>query len=297
GTEDVTVILSEAAYPHHAVQRTGRLVAVALTELAVADRQFAVRVQPGVEDLHVTRAVHGLEAVEPVLGFGREDVFLVVVPVPGLLPERQVENLGRLDLLVTVVAIHGAHVLLDLLPDRPALGMPEDETRSLFLHVKEPQPTAKTTLVAFLGLFDHLQIRGLLFLGGPSGAINALQHLVVAVTAPVGSGHTHELEYFEVPGGRHVRAATQVDEVTFPVKGNAFLGRNRSNDLGLVMFTNGTEKFDGIVALPFLPHHRLVASRQLDHLLLDRLEILRGKRALVREVVIEPVVDDRAEGN
>jgi hypothetical protein len=42
GAEDVAIILGEAAHAHDAVQRARRLVAVALAELAVAQRQVAV---------------------------------------------------------------------------------------------------------------------------------------------------------------------------------------------------------------------------------------------------------------
>src|SRR5690606_40782129 len=41
GAEHVAVVLGEAAHPEDAVQRAGRLVAVAAAEFAVADRQVA----------------------------------------------------------------------------------------------------------------------------------------------------------------------------------------------------------------------------------------------------------------
>ncbi|KAG1535596.1 hypothetical protein G6F50_015267 [Rhizopus delemar] len=63
GTENVAVVLREAAHAHHAVQRTRGFVAVALAEFAVAQRQFAVGMQAGIEDLHVARAVHRLQAL------------------------------------------------------------------------------------------------------------------------------------------------------------------------------------------------------------------------------------------
>jgi hypothetical protein len=46
GAEDVAIILGEAAHAHDAVQRARRLVAVALAELAVAQRQVAVERMP-----------------------------------------------------------------------------------------------------------------------------------------------------------------------------------------------------------------------------------------------------------
>ncbi|MNH08289.1 hypothetical protein D3C79_677010 [compost metagenome] len=66
-TEDMGVILSETTHAHQAMQRTRRLVAVATAELAHAQRQITVRLQALVEDLHVSRAVHRLDAIFTVL--------------------------------------------------------------------------------------------------------------------------------------------------------------------------------------------------------------------------------------
>jgi hypothetical protein len=55
GAEDVGVVLHEAAHAQHAVQRAGRLVAVARAELGHADRQVAVALQALLENLHMRR--------------------------------------------------------------------------------------------------------------------------------------------------------------------------------------------------------------------------------------------------
>ena len=55
GAEDVRVVLGEGAHPHDAVQRAGRLVAVAGAELRHAQRQLAVAAHALAEDLHVAR--------------------------------------------------------------------------------------------------------------------------------------------------------------------------------------------------------------------------------------------------
>src|SRR5678815_2588136 len=110
---------------------------MALPELAVAQRQLAIRVEACVEDLDVARTVHRLDRIVAILAVRGEHVVLVVLPVPGPFPEAAIENLRTFDLLITVVAIHLPHVLLDLLPDRPALRMPEHQARRLVLHVEE----------------------------------------------------------------------------------------------------------------------------------------------------------------
>ena len=55
---------------------------------------------------------------------------------------------------------------------------------------------AKFAVVAFFGFFDALDVGGQLFFARPGGAVDALQHFVVAVAAPVGAGQLSELEVF-----------------------------------------------------------------------------------------------------
>jgi hypothetical protein len=62
GAEDVAVVLREAAHPHDAVQRRRGLVAVALAELAVAQRQVAVALDALLEDQDVAGQFIGLSA-------------------------------------------------------------------------------------------------------------------------------------------------------------------------------------------------------------------------------------------
>ena len=240
GAEDVAVVLGEAAHAHDAVQRARRLVAVALAELAVAQRQVAVALHAGVVDLHVARAVHRLERVRTVLRLGREHVLAVVVPVAGLLPQRAVEDLRRLHFLVAVDLVLVAHVLLHLLPDGPALRMPEDQARRLVLEVEQVELLAQLAVVALFRFFQVVQVQLLVFLLGPGGAVDALQHLVLGVAAPVGAGQLHQLEHFQLAGRRHVRAAAQVGEAAFGVQRHVFAGRNRGDDFGLVVLRRST---------------------------------------------------------
>ena len=158
GAEDVAVVLREAAHAHDPVQRAARLVAVALAELAVADRQVAVAAQLRLEDQHVAGAVHRLERVLVLLRLRREHVLAVVLPVARLLPQALVEELRALDLLVAGVAVDLAHVLLDRLPERPALRVPEDDARRDLVDVEQVELAAELAVVALLGLLEHVQV-------------------------------------------------------------------------------------------------------------------------------------------
>ena len=78
--------------------------------------------------------------------------------MPRFLPQRAIEDLGATHFLVAAVLIDTAHVLLDLLPDRPALRVPEHHARRLVLHVEEVELLADAAVVALLRLLEHVQV-------------------------------------------------------------------------------------------------------------------------------------------
>ena len=139
-------------------------------------------------------------------------------------------------------------------------------------------------VVALLGLLDaRAGIPSSCFLSGPGGAVDPLQHLVARIPAPVGPRELGELERLELAGGRHVRAAAQVDPVALPVQADLILVRDRGDDLGLVELALVLEE------LP--PPHRAtctrrvtfsVRARQLRHALLDGRQVLGRERAASR---------------
>src|SRR3546814_4675568 len=103
--EDVAVVLRERTHAHDAVQRTGLFIAMATTELGIPDRQITIRMQAGVVDLHMARAVHRLDRIGALLGLREEHVLLVVVPVPGLLPQADVKDLRTAHFLIAAVLV------------------------------------------------------------------------------------------------------------------------------------------------------------------------------------------------
>ena len=297
GTEDVAIVLREAAHAHDAVQRSRGFVAVAGAEFGVAQRQVAIAAQAGIEELHVARAVHRFDGILALLGFGEEHVLLVVVPVAGTLPQVHVEDLRAAHFLVAVFAVAVADVLFDPLPDLPAARMPEHHARGFGLGMEQVQLLAQPAMVTLFGLFEHVQIGVLLVLFGPGGAVDALQHLVVGIAAPVGAGHLHQLEDLQLAGGGYVRPAAEVDEAAFAIEGDVFFGRDGLDDLGLVFFADREEVFCSLVTVPFLAHDFLVELCQLVHAFFDGGEVFGCEGALVGKVVVEAVFDDGADGD
>ncbi len=266
-------------------------------ELAVAQRQVLVAADALVEDLDVPRAVHGLDREVALLRLRGEHVVLVVLPVAAPLPERAVEDLRAAHLLVAVVLVHAAHVLLHLLPDHPALRVPEDHPGGLVLQVEEVERRAEAAVVALFRLLEHVQVGLLVLLLRPGRAVDALEHLVPVVAAPVGARDLHELEDLELAGGGDVGPAAQVDEVALAVEADVLVRRDGLDDLRLVLLADRLEELHGVVALPHLARDRDVALRELAHALLDRREVLGREGALVAEVVVEAVLDHRADGD
>ena len=195
--ENVTVVLSEAAHTHEAMERTRRLIAVALTEFTNAQRQITVAAKLRIEDLDVAGAVHRLERVVAVLRLRREHIVAVLRPVTGTLPQRAVKQLGSFHFFVAIILIDAAHELLDHLPERPAFGMPEDHARRFILQMEEIEFATKAAVITLFGLSEHLEISLLLILRRPGRTVDALEHFVLAVAAPVGARHLHQVMHLE----------------------------------------------------------------------------------------------------
>ena len=157
--EDVRVVLREGAHAHQAVQRARRLVAMHLAELREAQRQVAIAADALLEDLHVARAVHRLDGVQPLVRRARhEHVLAELLQVARLLPQRGVHDLRRVDFLEAGALLRLAHVADQALEDAPALGMPEHRAGRLFLHVEQVELAADLAMVALLGLFEPVQV-------------------------------------------------------------------------------------------------------------------------------------------
>jgi hypothetical protein len=142
--------------------------------------------------------------------------------------------------------------------------VPEHHARRFFLHVVQVELLADLAVVALGGLFQTLQVGLELLLVGPGGAVDALQHLVVGVAAPVGAGHLLQLEVVAMTHVGHVRAATHVDVLFVMIEtGLVITGDVLIQDLDLVGLATGFEH-----VARFLP----------GDLLLDDVVILGGQR-------------------
>ena len=293
--EDVGVVLRERPDARQAGQHARTLEAVQAGEVGIAQRQIAVRVFPGRIHVRVAGAIHRLDAEVAAFHLGEIDVFLVVLVMAGTLPDVDVENLRRDDLLIAVALVQIPDIGDEQVVHHGALGVEERAARRHRVEAEQVEFLAQPAVVAAFGFFDEGQVPAQFLGGGERRTVHPLQHLVVFVAAPVRAGHAGQLERRNPPGRRHVRAAAQVDELALPVEREDFVFGDALDDLGLVGFAHLAEQTHRVVARYLLADDRQILFDDCRHLGFDPLQILRRERPLVREVVIEPVFDDRPD--
>ena len=244
-------------------------------------------------------AIHRLQRQRAViLGLGGEHVLAEFVPVAGGFPQRAVDKLWCLHLVITTFFKAAAHVGLDLAIDGPAARMPEYRSRCLFLKVEETELLAELAVIPLLRLLQHMEI-GIEFLfRAPCRAIDALQHRTVRIPAPVGTGNTHQLEGMPHATGRgQMRPAAQIDEITLLVEGDRLTSRNCLDKLYLKRLIVLLVEGDRLVTAPDIADDRLVAINDLMHARLDGGKIFVAERRLAMKIVIESVFDRRTNSD
>ena len=176
---------------------------------------------------------------------------------------------------------------------------------------EEVEFDAELAVVPSLGLGVPFLVRLHGFRRFPGGAVDPLQLWVLLAAPPVGGGAAGEPERRDVAGGRHVRAAAQVAPHQIPgvrvqvVVDGQLAGadldglfaahiRFQVDQLELVGLGSqlGARRFRRIDHPPGEP---LAGLDDLAHPLLDVGQIVRGERPGNVEVVVEAVLDRRAD--
>ena len=177
--------------------------------------------------------------------------------------------------------------------------MPERHARRLVLHVEEIELSGELAVVAFFRFLQAVQVGVEVFLLRPGRTVDALQHGVARIAPPVGAGELHQLERArQLAGRRQMRAAADVEPLALTVDGQFLaLGDHLVDDLDLVGFAQLGEHLHRVLARPHLAHDGQVAPDDFVHALLDLLQVFRGEGLLAREIVVEAVLDGRANGH
>ncbi len=157
---------------------------------------------------------------------------------------------------------------------------------------------AEAAVVALGGLLQPMEVRVEIGLLGEGRAVDARQHRLGRIAAPIGAGHLHQLERgADLARARHVRAAAEVEPVALPVDLQILAGRNGVDEFDLEGLALLLEEASRLIAAPDLLGEGPVARDDLAHLRFDRGEVLGRERRLAIEIVVEAVVDHRADGD
>src|SRR5918994_313133 len=294
--EDVGVVLGDVTDPEEAVQRSRELVPVQGRALGVADRQVAVAPEARAEQEHMPWAVHRLQArvrLGVVVGGDQEHVLAELVPVAARLPDGPLVDERRLHLAVAPLRVLAAAQILELVPEHHPLRVPERRARRLLREVEEVELAPEPAVVARPRLLEPLQVCVEVGLRVEGGAVDPGQLRVALVAAPVGAGERGELDRLDRLRVLEVGAATEVGELALRVERDLPLGG--VDELDLVRLTLRQK-----AALRLLRRDLLALPRaaflQLAHDLgLDLLEVLLADRHGELEVVVEAVLDRRAD--
>ena len=295
---DMAVVLRKLPHAREPRQRPGQFVPVQHVERHVPHREFPVRVLRRSEVEVVRRTVHRLQRHVVFVGLvveHEEHVLAVLPPVARLLPQLLGVEERRLDLEVRL-ALPLADELLQRVVQHGAAGGPEGGAGRHREELEKVERATDHPMVAPLGFLHPVQVGVELFLLEEGGGVDALQHLPLLVAAPVGAGGVQQLEVLEVRRVRDVRPPAEVDERPVGVGRDDLVGPlevGESLELQRIVAKNGVCLF----LCNFSAHERQLLGGHLLHLGLERLQVL-GREGLVDlEVVIEPVVDGRAEAD
>ena len=311
GAVDVRVVHAHAAHAQQAGDGAGVLVAVHLPVLGQPQREVAVALLLRLEDQVVVGAVHGLQhvgvadflALVVALLQLHEGVhaLLVVGEVPGLVVEGGAGDVGGGHAQVAGAELQLLHVALQLVAQDGAVGHPEGQSfTDLLVDGEDAQLAAELLVVARLGFLEVALVRLELVLGGEGPGVEAGHHHVARVAAPVGAGDGADLEGVrrDGAGAGHVGALAHVEEGSVAEEaqgGDALFVEKFLGVLLLVGLAHGVEALHGLLVGQVLLGELLVLLDDAPHALLDVGEILLANRLGQDEVVVEPIVDGRAE--
>src|SRR6185436_323641 len=123
-----------------------------------------------------------------------------VLVVPRALPELDVGDLRSDDFAIAVALVEVTDEGDQRVVDECALRVKERTPRRDRMKAPEVELLADFAMVAPLGFLEELEVALEVCLGRPCRAVDALQHGVLLVAPPIGTGDAGELERAELSG-------------------------------------------------------------------------------------------------
>src|SRR5690606_25177169 len=159
-----------------------------------------------------------------------------------------VHQLGGIDLLVTRLELAFAHVIEKLLEQAPALRVPEDRARRLFLEMKQVHRPSQATVIPLFGLFELMEILLELLLVRPRRAVNARQCHVPSDPAQACARRAKKAQRPpEATVRQQMWSPAKLDKLALPIQRARFVRRDVLDDLRLVFLALVAKESDRFI--------------------------------------------------
>ncbi len=176
-----------------------------------------------------------------------------------------------------------------------ALGMEEREPRTLLVEAKKTQLAAQPAVVALPSHLQPLQVLLQLLGRRESGAVDAGEHGVLAVAAPVGPGYGQQPHRPDPAAVGYVRSPAQVEKLSLPVDAYGGLVRQIVDEFELVGLVG--KKHERLLLADLAPLEWLTHGEKALDLFRDSGKVVLSHRLGELEIVVEAVLDRRADGD
>jgi hypothetical protein len=236
--------------------------------------------------------------------------------VAGGVPEVDQADVGGIDVLVAGLEVLLLPEVLDHRAEHGAPLTPDGEPGpDLLAEEEEAEVGAEAPVVALAGLLEAPEVGLQLRLGRPGRAVDPLELGAAIVAPPVGAGEAEELEGADLPRPGDVGATAEVLEVALAVEGDpppldatgvwavrrlvagaeVLAGGEALDQLHLVGLVALPEEGERLVAIELAALEGEVGRDDVLHPALDLGQVVEGQATGEVEVVVEPVLDRRAD--
>jgi len=152
----------------------------------------------------------------------------------GPLPKGAFEDQGSADLLVSRRQMFFAPVLEERIDHPHPFGMEEGEPGTFIVEAEEVELAAQPAVIALFGHLQALEVLVQLLLRRKGCSVDAGEHSIAAVAAPVCPRHRQQSHRADAACIRNVRPPAQVDESALLVDADRGAGREIADQFKLV---------------------------------------------------------------
>ena len=159
----------------------------------------------------------------------------------------------------------------------------------IFVGHKDTHISAEFVMVAFLCLFNRIEISLQVCFFIKSGTVNSRKHFIVFVTSPVCTCKAGQFESLDHTRERQMRTCAQIDEITLLIERYLFSFGQIVDKLYLIIFSVSRHKLNSFVFGQNESGDRIICLDYILHFLLYLCKLFGRDRSFEVKIVIESV--------